>query len=446
MNFKQAQDFILSFTDYEKIPGIAYTAANYDLRRMEKLLKPLGNPHLGTKTIHIAGTKGKGSTAAMIARALTISGYKTGLFTSPHLHTIRERVRINDNLITEAEFASITTELEPIVTMVHQEATFGQLTTFEILTALVFAYFKKNTVDIQVLEVGLGGRLDATNVARGDICVITSLSLDHTEILGNSMAEIATEKAGIIKHGSIVISSPQTKEAMEVIEATCRQQENMLIQVGRDVTWHGKGNDSEHQSFVVYGRSNTYELNIPLLGIYQLENAATAVATLEALHNHGIKIPATAIAKGLSRVNWPGRLQIFKHHPLVIVDGAHNVYSMRSLVEAVRELFSYEKCHIIFGTSCDKDITGMVLELESITSHVTITSSTHPRATPPAVVAKEFKNIGINATVLASVSEALSQTLSHSKKNDLILITGSLFVVAEAIEFFQYNKTLPIMY
>ena len=441
MDYQQAQDYILGFTDYEKIPGIAYTAANYDLRRMEKLLAPLGNPHLGRRTVHIAGTKGKGSTAAMIVQSLIVAGFKTGLFTSPHLHTIRERVKIDNNLISEIDFASIATELEPVVTMVHQEAAFGQLTTFEILTALVFIHFKKNNADIQVLEVGLGGRLDATNIARGDICVITSLSLDHTEILGTSLAEIATEKAGIIKPGSIVVSSPQREEAANVIEITCRQQKAALIRVGKDVTLNSTIINPEYQSFTVYGRRDTYKLDIPLLGIHQLENAATAVATLEALDNLGIHIPASAITAGFKQVNWPGRLQILQYHPLVVVDGAHNAYSMKKLVEAIQELFSYEKCHVIFGTSCDKDIPGMALELETIVSQIIITSSTHPRAAPASIIAKEFEKYGIKATVLASVNDALSLIPNYSQKNDLVLITGSLFIVAEAIEFFQHNNT-----
>jgi len=441
MDYHQAQDYILGFTDYEKIPGIAYTAANYDLRRMEKLLAPLGNPHLGRKTIHIAGTKGKGSTAAMITQVLTTAGFKVGLFTSPHLHTIRERVRIGNSLISETDFASITTELEPVVTMVHQEAAFGQLTTFEILTALVFTHFKKSKADFQVLEVGLGGRLDATNIARGDICIITSLSLDHTEILGTSMAEIAVEKAGIIKPGSIVISSPQIEEVANIIEATCHQQKAALILVGKDVARHSTGINSEHQSFTVYGRRETYDLNIPLLGIHQLENATTAVATLEALGNLSIQIPASAITTGLRQVNWPGRLQILRHHPIIVLDGAHNAYSMKILVGAVQELFSYEKCHIIFGTSCDKDIPGMALELRSIADQVIITSSNHPRAASSTILVDEFKKYGINITVLASVNEALSLVLDYSRGNDLVLITGSLFVVAEAIEFFQNNDT-----
>lgn len=442
MNYRQAQDYILSFTDYEKIPGIAYTAANYDLRRMEKLLQPLGNPHLGTKTVHIAGTKGKGSTAAMIAQALIASGYKTGLFTSPHLHTIRERVRINGHLISEADFAAITTELQPIVDRVNQEAAFGQLTTFEILTALVFAYFKKNHVDFQVLEVGLGGRLDATNVVTGDVCVITSLSLDHTEILGNTVTKVAVEKAGIIKPGCVVVSSPQTKDAAEVVERTCQQQRATLIQVGKEVTWHRKGGNLEHQSLVIKGRNGEYEMTIPLIGAHQLENAATAVAVLEALTDLGTDIKPASIAKGFSQVSWPGRLQILQRKPTIVVDGAHNAHSMERLAEALKDCFSYGKCHVVFGTSCDKDIPGMISELKHIADRVTVTASTHPRAAAAALVVQEFTEQGVNPDMAGSVPEALSQSLARSDKADLILVTGSLFVVAEAIEYFRSKNRL----
>jgi dihydrofolate synthase/folylpolyglutamate synthase len=409
---------------------------------MEKLLQPLGNPHMGTRTVHIAGTKGKGSTAAMIAQALIASGYKTGLFTSPHLHTIRERVRVDGHLIPESDFAAITTELQPIVDRVNQEAAFGQLTTFEILTALVFVYFKKNHVDFQVLEVGLGGRLDATNVVKGDVCVITSLSLDHTEILGNTVAKVATEKAGIIKPGCIVVSSPQAKEAAEVIERTCQRQRATLIQAGKDVTWHRTGGDLKHQSLTVLGKNGKYELTIPLIGPHQLENAATAVAVLEALTDLGTSITPASIAKGFSQVSWPGRLQILQRKPTIVVDGAHNAHSMKRLAEALKDCFSYGKCHVIFGTSCDKDIPGIISELKHIADRVTVTTSTHPRAAAAAIVAQEFTKQGISPDTAGSVPDALSQALAGSEKTDLILVTGSLFVVAEAIEYFRSKNSL----
>ncbi|MBM3118586.1 MAG: bifunctional folylpolyglutamate synthase/dihydrofolate synthase [Chloroflexi bacterium] len=444
MDYRQAEDYILSFTDYEKIPGIAYTSANYDLRRMEKLLQPLGNPHLGAKTVHIAGTKGKGSTAAMIYQTLIAAGYKTGLFTSPHLHTLRERIRINGTFISEAEFAALITELKPIVEAVNREAAYGELTTFEILTVAVFAHFNKNHVDFQVLEVGLGGRLDATNVAKGDVCIITSISLDHIEILGDTIAKIAAEKAGIIKPGCTVVSAPQTREAAKIIEQVCHQQQARLIQVGKDVTWHKTGGDLSHQILTVQGKNGNYNLTIPLLGDHQLENATTAVAALEALAFLGTKISHKNIIQGLSQVNWPGRLQILSHEPMVVVDGAHNDYSMKRLVEAVKKYFDYDRCFIIFGTSCDKDISGMVRELKPLGDHIIITSSSHPRAASTLILSDKFAKLGVKVKIAESVPDALSQALASTGKTGLILVTGSLFVVAEAIDYTSRAGTADV--
>ena len=444
MDYRQAEEYILSFTDYEKTPGIAYTSANYDLRRMEKLLQPQGNPHLVPKTVHVAGTKGKGSTAAMVAQALISAGYKTGLFTSPHLHTLRERVKVNGTLISEADFAALVTRLKPIVEAVNQESAYGQLTTFEILTTVVFAYFRDRHVDFQVLETGLGGRLDATNVAQADVSVLTSLSLDHTDILGNTLAQIATEKAGIIKPGCVVVNSPQQREAIEVIEQVCHQQGVTLIQVGKDVTWHRTSGDMYQQSVIVQGKTDRYNLTIPLIGDYQLENAATAVAALEALSFFGTRISAQNIAEGFSQVNWPGRLQILSYAPMMVVDGAHNAYSMRKLIQTVKEHFHYNRCFIIFGTSCDKDIPGMAQEIGLLDYHITVTTSTHPRAASATVVAEEFARLGTEVKVAENVCEALSQALAAAEKTDIILVTGSLFVVAEAMDYSSKTRMAEV--
>jgi len=435
MNYKQAEDYILSFTDYEKIPGILYTSANYDLRRMDALLQPLGNPHLSAKTVHIAGTKGKGSTAVMITEALIASGYVTGLYTSPHLHSLRERIRVNDTLISETDFASLVVMLKPIVEEVNKKAMYGQLTTFEILTALTFAYFHRKEADFQVLEVGLGGRLDATNVVKLEVSVITSISLDHTEVLGDTLAKIAGEKAGIIKPGCSVVSAPQPQEAAKVIEEVCRKRRAKLIQVGKDVTWQKVSSDLHQQSLVVRSKRDSYHLTIPLLGDHQLENAATAVAALEVLASSGAEISAGNIREGLARVKWAGRLQIISYPPLLVVDGAHNTYSMKRLVEAIRLNFDYDRCFVVFGTSCDKDISGMAKELIPLSPDVFVTCSSHPRAAATSLVANEFTKQCFKVKVVGGVSETLSQVLAMSGGRDLVLVTGSLFVVAEALDY-----------
>ncbi len=223
MDYHQTLDYIDSYTDYEKIP-MPHDPAFYDLRRVELLLSRLGSPQLGAKTVHIAGTKGKGSTAAMVASALTTAGYTTGLYTSPHLTTLRERFRVDGEMIAEGELVSVVERLKPEAEAINEEAVYGELTTFELLTALAFAFFALKGVDFQVLEVGLGGKYDATNIILPEVCVITSISLDHTDVLGDSLTEIATEKAGIIKPGVVVVLSPQADEVVRVIEEVCLRQ------------------------------------------------------------------------------------------------------------------------------------------------------------------------------------------------------------------------------
>jgi dihydrofolate synthase/folylpolyglutamate synthase len=283
--------------------------------------------------------------------------------------------------------------------------------------------------------VGLGGRLDATNVAKADVCVITSLSLDHTEILGDTVAKIAAEKAGIIKPGCIVVSSPQVDEAAKVIKQVCQQQGARLIQVGEDITWQKTGGDLHLQTLAVKGKAGNYDLAISLLGDHQLENAATALAVLEALVCLGAKISAQDIVRGFSRVSWPGRLQILSREPMVVVDGAHNAFSMRKLVEAIKQLFDCKRCFVIFGTSCDKDIPGMAQELKPLAAKIIITSSSHPRAASISALAQEFTKLGIKVNMIENVSMALSKALAAARKTDLILVTGSLFVVAEAMDY-----------
>jgi len=256
LNYSQAEEYLNSFTNYEQIPGISYVQPGYSLKHVEELLNRMGNPQLAARTIHIAGTKGKGSVSAMIAQVLSSSGYKTGLYTSPHFHTLRERISIDGSLISEAEFAAAMAEIKPFIESMRKDTAFRQLTYFEALTALAFAYFKKKQVGFQVLEVGLGGRLDATNVARPIICIITPISLDHTQILGNSLEEIAREKAGIIKPGCWVVLSPQPEEAASVISDICREKEAKVVQVGKDITWHKIGGDLSPQSLVIEERGH----------------------------------------------------------------------------------------------------------------------------------------------------------------------------------------------
>jgi dihydrofolate synthase / folylpolyglutamate synthase len=438
LNYSQAEKYLNSFTNYEQIPGISYAQPGYSLRHVEELLNRMGNPQLAARTIHIAGTKGKGSVAAMIAQVLSASGYKTGRYTSPHLHNLRERINVDGSLISEAEFAAAMAEVKPFIESMKQDTTFRQLTYFEALTALAFAYFQKKQVDFQVLEVGLGGRLDATNVvANPVVCIITSISLDHTQILGNTLEEIAREKAGIIKSGCWVVISPQPEEAAPVITDICREQEANVVQVGKDVTWHKIGGDLHHQSLVIEGRTSKYQVSIPLLGDFQLENAATAVAALEILSSEGFAISTANIAQGFAQVKWPGRFQILQHHPIVVIDGAHNVASMKRLVNNIKSYFAHKRIFLVFGTSCDKDIPGIINEIVPLSPQVIVTQASHSRAAPLPTLVAEFTKQGIEPETGETVAQALSRALSIANKTDIICVTGSLYVVAEALDYFS---------
>jgi dihydrofolate synthase/folylpolyglutamate synthase len=434
--YQQALDYLYSFIDYETMHQ-PRQAAHYDLRRMEELLSSLGNPHLKVRTVHIAGTKGKGSTAAMIASALAAAGYTTGLYTSPHLTDIRERFRINGRLITRAELADLVWRLKPEVTAVNRRAVYGQLTTFELMTALGFCHFAAKGVDFQVVEVGLGGRLDATNVVSPEVGVITIISLDHTEVLGDSLAAVATEKAGIIKPGMTVVSAPQPPAAARVIEETCLKQGAGLIRVGTDVSWRRLSLDEGSQLLEIKGRCNRYRLSLSLLGSFQQVNAATAVATLEALVEKGFNISPEAVTKGLGSVSWPGRFQIIRHRPAIVLDGAHNPAAAAGLVASLGDYFNRQatgQAILVFGASVDKDLAGIVTALSPYFSRAIVTRSRHPRAMAGAPVEAEFSRHGLEVEAAASVAEALKRALTVAGEEDVICVTGSLFVVGEAIE------------
>jgi dihydrofolate synthase/folylpolyglutamate synthase len=306
------------------------------------------------------------------------------------------------------------------------------------LTALAFAYFQRKRVDSQVLEVGLGGRLDATNVVpEPAVCIITAISLDHTQILGNTLEEIAREKAGIVKPGCWTVVSPQPPEAASVIAGICREKEAKVVQVGKDVTWRKTGGDLQHQSLAIDGRTGNYQVSIPLLGDFQLENAATSVAALEILSSDGFDISAASIAQGLAQVRWYGRFQILRRQPAVVIDGAHNVASIQRLVHNVKAYFPKKRVLLVFGTSCDKDIPGIVNELVSLSPQVILTQASHSRAAPPAALAAEFAKRGTEPETGGSVTEAISRALALAGETDVICVTGSLFVVAEALRYFS---------
>jgi dihydrofolate synthase/folylpolyglutamate synthase len=434
MNYREALDYLLKFADYERLPrsGIVW-----DIKRVDRLLARLNKPHLAAKTVHVAGTKGKGSTSAMIASILQSAGYKVGLYTSPHLLSYTERIQVNGEPITEADWAKLVEIIKPHVEGENTIGDLGQLTTFEIFTAMAFYHFARVKADWQVMEVGLGGRLDATNVVQPEVCVITSISYDHMDVLGDTLRKIAGEKCGIIKQGVPVVTAPQFPEALEVIERVCKEKECRLVTVGEDIKWEGKGFNDKGQKLLVKGLKGEYRVEIPLLGGHQMENAANAVAAIEVLIDKGADITSKAIAEGLKAVEWPGRLQILRKKPWVIVDGAHNAYSVQKMGEALKWYFKYDKAKLIMGFGNDKDIEGMAREASQITSDIILVASKHPKAVKGEVLAAEFQKHGVTARIAETVKDALALALKESQPNDLICAAGSIFVEAEVIESFD---------
>ncbi len=424
----------MGMVDYERPATIPGGRARYDLERIGALLEMLGSPHLGVPTVHVAGTKGKGSTTAMVASILNAAGCSTGLFTSPHLHTFRERIRVGGQPIPEDEFAGLVEALWPAVEEMRR-AGHGRVTVFELLTAMAFRCFRERGVGAQVIEVGLGGRLDSTNVVQPLACGITSLGLDHTEVLGDTLAEIAMEKAGIIKRGVPVVCAPQRPEALRVVQDVCQAQGSSLTLAGEDIRWSPESAKLDGQTFTLETTRGTYRLSVPLLGEHQLENAAVAVGLVEALAGGGIDVSREAIEEGLRRVEWPCRLEVLSREPLVIADGAHNPHSAGRLVEAMRSLVPGRRLTLVVGVSRNKDVDGVAFELSRLSpAEVVATRSRHPRSAQPELLAREFERYGARARTAGSVAEAVEEAVASASDDDVVLVTGSLFVAAEARE------------
>lgn len=419
--------YMYGFTDYERKGLAAYAPENYNLDRVRQLLSLLDNPQHRFQAVHIAGTKGKGSTAAMIESVLRAAGYRTGLYTSPHLHSFRERIQVNGELIPEADVVRLIQAMRPLLDQIPE------ITTFEVMTGLAFAWFAEQGVDWATVEVGLGGRLDATNVLTPALAVITSISLDHTGILGETRAEIAAEKAGIIKPGVPVVSTLQSEDALAVIEATSLLNSAPLTLVGRDWSCEIGEIDLGGQSFSIYRKFDSIgEFHIPLLGAYQAVNATTAVAALFLLVEQGLDLPVEAIREGLATVRWPGRLEVLGHEPLVMVDCAHNADSARKLTTALQAIMDYDRLIIVIGASADHVTPGLLRALVSGADRAIITAARHPKAATPAWIQEQAADLGLETEVCPTVPEALDLALEYAGPRDLVCCTGSVFVAAEA--------------
>jgi dihydrofolate synthase/folylpolyglutamate synthase len=438
--YQNALDYLYSFVDFSMQKSVTYSPDRFKLERMQTLLASLGNPQDKYPVVHVAGTKGKGSVCILCTSALIQAGYKVGLYTSPHLDDYAERIQINNEFIPHADFAALVDEIKPYVAVIPE------LTTFEITTALAFLYFARQNIEAGVIEVGLGGRLDATNVVKPKVSVITSLSYDHTMLLGETLTQIAGEKAGIIKTGIPVVNSPQTEEAQLVIERVAKEHFSPLIQVGRDWLFEPVSHSLEGQTLRVWSSVANPEsstlLSTSLLGAHQLANAATAYATLQVARQQGIKINEKNIHEGFSRAFWPGRFEIVQHTPPVILDCAHNRDSAAKLCLTLEEYYPEKSVVLIFGASEDKDIQGMLDELMPKVTDLITVKSFHPRAIDPDKLVEMAKKYNRSVHCVEHIPEAIEKALQTVGQGQLVLITGSIFVVAEARKFWEQKSNI----
>lgn len=426
--YNSALDYLYSFVDYSLKHSSELAKAEFNLDRMRALMAELGNPQTTYPIIHIAGTKGKGSVSALCASALRAAGFKTGLYTSPHLLDYVERIQIYDQPMSRQELVDLVEHVKPAVAGVPK------LTTFEITTAIGLLYFAQRKVDAAVVEVGLGGRLDATNVVMPNVSVITSLSYDHMAVLGNTLTEIAGEKAGIIKPGIPVVSASQKDEALRVLLRVASERDASFTLVGRDLKFLPLQHTLDRQRLELSAfcdRNSPLEMEIPLLGLHQVENAATAYAALKV---SGLNVPDEAIQKGFADVKWPARFEVIRREPPVIFDAAHNRDSFARLRQTLDDYFPDESVYLIFGASEDKNIPGMFAEIRGKVKGMFVTQSQHPRALSADVIQGLAGQAEIPDVTVAPVEEALARALELSEKDgSIVLSAGSMFVTAEVM-------------
>jgi dihydrofolate synthase/folylpolyglutamate synthase len=430
--YQQALDYLYSFVDFSLVRLGRDAIKRFDLARVHALTASLGNPHQQYPIIHVAGTKGKGSVSALCASVLQASGMRTGLYTSPHLVDFTERFQVDGQPISEAQLVELVEAIKPHV------AAIPGLTLFEIVTALGMWYFAREGVQAAVLEVGLGGRLDATNIVQPDVSVITSISYDHMAVLGSTLTEIATEKAGIIKPGVPLVLAPQSDEAQQTIARIAAERQAPLISVAEAVRWESIAHDLDGQRFCLLGADGQWrEFFTPLLGRHQIENAATAYAALEVGRARGLPISHESIRQGFAAVRWPCRFEILQRQPPLVVDSAHNRDSVRRLMQTVDDYFPDHSLVLIFGSSEDKDITGMLEEFLPRARQVILTRSIHPRAAIPEHLAEMINRTDIAVQVTTRVEDALPVALRLADQHTLILAAGSLFIAAAVKEIWK---------
>jgi dihydrofolate synthase/folylpolyglutamate synthase len=414
-----------------KIKSSAYLASlnidkmRFGLKAITELLSRLRNPQKSYKTITIAGTNGKGSTAAMMASILLSAGYKVGLYTSPHLVDVRERIVVNGKKISSQEF---NRTIAYVKDKIQQPVTY-----FEFLTAVAFVYFQREKVDIVVLEVGLGGRLDATNVCKPLVSVITNIAFDHTAYLGNTLESITSEKAGIIKQNGICVTGAKQKKVLDILENVCLLRRAKLYCLNRNIKIK-----RQKDGLLTYQGlyRNIKNLKIPLIGGHQLSNAAVALAAIELCAKKGFHVDDQAIQAGLKNTRWEARLEILQSHPLFLLDGAHNPAGIEVLCRSLKKDFSYCRLILIFGALADKDYRRMLQKIAPLASVIILTQIKTGRAIPVNDLSETVHKMGYTAIVTQNVNEAIATGLRVAEKQDLICATGSFYLAGEIKQTF----------
>lgn len=404
------------------------------LDRTREILKFLGDPQEKIKLVHIAGTNGKGSTTAMISNILIEAGYKVGMYTSPYIEEFEERIQINNNNITKDDLAKMISEVSEAVEHVKKQG-FSDPTYFEIVTCAGLLYFERKKVDIGVIEVGLGGRLDSTNVINPILSIITSISYDHTRILGDTLEEIAYEKAGIIKENIPLVLYPVQEKCIKVIEKVCSEKNSRMIKVnkkdGELIEIYKTSEEGIPYQYIKVSASENYDVKLSLLGEHQILNCAVVINAVEELINQGIKIDNNHIIKGLMKVKWPGRLETLSVIPKVVIDGAHNVGAIEYLSKNISTYFEYENLTLILGILSDKNVEDMVKAIVPLASRVIAVTPHSERGEKAGELLEIISRYNSNCETIEDYNEAFNKSLSYSNSKDMILATGSFYMIGD---------------
>ena len=424
MKYKEAMKYIYEVGNF---------GSSYGLSRTFRILELLDNPQKNLKLIHVAGTNGKGSVTSMVTSLLMEYGFKVGMYTSPFLESFEERIQINRKNIPKEKLAELVSRVKVSVDKVILEG-YNHPTEFEIITCLMLLYFKEEEIDYAVIEVGLGGRLDSTNVITPILSIITSISYDHTNLLGNSLEDIAFEKAGIIKKKIPVILYPQRKEVLKVIQKVTKEKESKIIYI----------NEEDAEFIDIISKEKIYQrvkvnllereiyINLPLLGEHQITNLLVAIrAFIEVINIEKLKVSDEVIKKGIENVTWIGRLEVMSKNPLVVIDGAHNIQGIKTLKKNINKYFKYKDIYLLLGILADKEVDKMIEEIAPIATKIYALTPQSDRAKLSEDLKNEVIKVNKNCIALNSYKEAYALALSEANNEDLIIISGSLYMIGD---------------